>query len=123
MARSLRQWKQILPEKYHNELDRKYAKKINDNSVACAVADMESAACNESLGPEASAGFTTPVCLHIHSIRKRLADPDGVSCKAVIDGIVKAGVLQDDSAEYVKAVSYSQEQGKEDCTIITITEA
>ena len=60
--------------------------------------------------------------VHIHSIRKRLADPDGVSAKAVIDGLVHAGILIDDSAKEIGKVSYTQEKGKEEKTLITFTE-
>lgn len=83
-------------------------------------ANMEQASSNESLAEEKDQRFNTPVCIHIHSIRKRLADPDGISAKAAIDGIVQAGILVDDSAKYVKEVSYSQEKGVEEKTIITI---
>ena len=66
--------------------------------------------------------FDSPVNISVHSIRRRLADPDGISAKAAIDGIVKAGILADDSHKEVCKVSYSQEKGKEEETIITITE-
>lgn len=62
------------------------------------------------------------VCIHIHSRRNRLCDADGISAKAVIDGLVLAGILADDSPKEVAEVSYSQEQveGDEE-TIITIS--
>ena len=63
----------------------------------------------------------TRFSLHIHSIRKRLADPDGISAKAAIDGIVKAGLLEDDSTKEIKEIIYSQEKGDEEKTIITLT--
>lgn len=56
----------------------------------------------------------------VHSIRTHLADPDGVSAKAVIDGLRAAGILPDDSAEFVKEVRYSQEKGKVDETRVTV---
>ena len=59
----------------------------------------------------------------MHSRRKRLCDTDGVSAKAVIDGLRKGGVLIDDSPKYVKEVSYSQEKckaGEEEETVISI---
>ena len=37
----------------------------------------------------------------IHSHRVKLCDPDGISCKAAIDGLVQGGALVDDSLEYV----------------------
>jgi len=67
--------------------------------------------------------ITTRVNIHVHSIRKRLTDADGVSAKAFIDGLVNSKLLIDDSDEYVKTVSYSQEKGKEEKVIITISEA
>lgn len=56
----------------------------------------------------------------IHSFRKRLADPDGISAKAAIDGLVSNGLLKDDSAKYVKEVTYKQEKSKQDKTYIEI---
>ena len=62
----------------------------------------------------------TQCSIRVLSKRKRLADPDGISAKAVLDGITKAGILVDDSAEYVKEVTFSQEKSKEEETIIHI---
>ena len=96
-------------------------KKGSDNSPLCS-SDLESDTWDASLGQKKVKRFASRVNLHIHSIRKRLVDPDGVSAKAVIDGIVKTGILQDDSTEFINQVSYSQEKGKEEKTIITIIE-
>lgn len=60
-------------------------------------------------------------CINVHSKRKRLADSDGVSFKAALDGITKAGVFTDDSAKYIKKVSYTQETSEVEETIITIS--
>lgn len=46
--------------------------------------------------------------IHVVSYRHRLADADGISAKAAIDGLIHAGILRDDSPEFVKEVSYSQ---------------
>lgn len=62
----------------------------------------------------------TRCSIHVHSIRKRLADPDGVSAKACIDGLVLAGILADDSAKEVSKVTYSQEKNPEETTVITL---
>jgi len=51
-----------------------------------------------------------PVSIHIHSIRKRLTDCDGTSGKAAIDGLVLAGIIEDDSPKFVKSVTFSQEK-------------
>ena len=87
------------------------------------TADVEQAVSDAPLGKEKGARFDSPVRIHIHSIRKRTADPDGISAKAAIDGIVKGGLLEDDSAKHVEAVTYSQEKGSEEKTLITVESA
>lgn len=73
-------------------------------------ADMEQTFGNEPLAAKKTPRLDTRCSLHIHSRRHRLADPDGISCKAAIDGLVLAGVLPDDSAKYVKEITQSQEK-------------
>lgn len=81
---------------------------------------MEQASSNESLAEKEVKRQDPRVCIHVHSIRKRLTDADGISAKAAIDGIVHAGILKDDSPKYVKEVTYSQEKGEPEETVITI---
>jgi len=52
----------------------------------------------------------TPCSIHIHSRRFRFADPDGVSAKAAIDGLVHAGLLSNDTGKEIKEVTYTQEK-------------
>lgn len=81
---------------------------------------------NHSDAPDAAlqnGQFNQAVRIHVHSVRKRLADPDGISAKAAIDAVVEAGVIKDDSAKYVKEVRFSQEKGSDEKTIITIEAA
>ena len=69
--------------------------------------------------------FNSPVNIHVHSRRHRLCDPDGASVKAVLDQIVKSRILEDDSAEFIKEIRYSQEKisiQEPETTTITITE-
>jgi len=58
----------------------------------------------------------------VHSVRKRLADIDGISAKAVIDGLIHAGLLVDDSAAFIKSIRFTQEKGKVEKTTLTFTE-
>ncbi len=58
--------------------------------------------------------------INIHSRRRRLCDPDGISAKAAIDGLVKGGLLSDDSTKYIDAVTFSQERSENEETIIEI---
>jgi Holliday junction resolvase RusA-like endonuclease len=62
----------------------------------------------------------TPVRVWCHTRGKRLGDCDGRSLKAVLDAIVRLGILPDDSAQFVKEVRFTQELTKEDQTVITL---
>jgi len=95
---------------------------MNEDNVADTSTDVEQSSCYAPDGEKEAQRFDTPVRIHIHSARNRLADHDGVSGKAVIDGLVKAGLLADDTPEQVKEVSYSQSKTRgEEYTEITVT--
>ena len=69
--------------------------------------------------------FRGPVHLLVTSYRHRLCDADGISAKAAIDALVLAGILKDDSSEFVKEVRYEQikvENEEPEQTIIEIRE-
>lgn len=106
-------------------MEGKARRKKGGGEVAFPFTNMESNTRYEALVKEAVAPFTSPVSIHIHSKRKREVDADGVSGKAVIDGLVYSGLLEDDRPQYVKEITYSQEKiptkGEEE-TIITIME-
>lgn len=62
----------------------------------------------------------------IHSFRKRLTDPDGISAKAAIDGLVKAELLPDDCNKYINEIRFKQTKigtKEEEKTVITIEDA
>lgn len=96
---------------------------MRNDSLAFPVADLEQAASNATLGAEGLKAFDTPVSIKVHSVRKRLADAEGLSAKAVVDALVLGGLLKNDSPEFVKEVSHSQEKGETEYTVIMITEA
>ena len=109
-----------LPQKYRDQANAQ----IRDNNTN-PPPNVERIACNVSDEKKEGARFHTRVHVHIHSVRSRLADPDGISGKAAIDGLVKAGILADDSAKEVEGVTHSQskcEDGQEERTVITIKE-
>lgn len=65
------------------------------------------------------------VRIHVKSFRYKLTDADGICAKWTIDGIVDAGILEDDRPEIVETVTHSQEQiskNIEEFTVITIRE-
>lgn len=90
------------------------------NNPPVPTADLESDSSDAPLGKEKTPRSDSRISIHVHSIRKRLADADGISAKAVIDGLVLTGLLPDDSPQYVKEVTYSQEKGEPEETIITL---
>jgi len=47
--------------------------------------------------------------ISVHSRTKRLADADGRSVKAAMDGLREAGILEDDNPKFVTEVAQSQE--------------
>jgi len=79
---------------------------------------------DESLAEEEAKGLDTRVNIHVISYRGRNHDPDGISAKAAIDGIVRLGLLSDDSAKEVRKVSFESficKKGEEERTVIEIT--
>lgn len=96
--------------------------KKSQNRASGANADLESNTSNASNGTNQIEAFDSPVRVHFHHVRSRLADIDGISGKAAIDGIVAAGLLTDDSAKQVAEVTHSQEKGKPEKTFIIIEE-
>jgi hypothetical protein len=87
------------------------------SNVEQATGDGRDRACEDP-------AFDTRVDIRIVSHRTRLADADGISGKAAIDGLVHAGVIRDDSTKEVREVSYSQVKVKnkeDEKTVIQIT--
>ena len=98
-----------------------WLKSENNNNSAFQAPDMESVIRNGALAEGKGDKMAEKYSIHIHSIRKRLADTEGLSAKACIDGLRDAGILPNDSAKFIKEVTFSQEVGKKDETIITVT--
>ena len=92
----------------------------NDNRNTNADANVEPNVSDASLGKKGSPTFDSLVRVSFHHIRKRLADIDGLSGKAALDGVVEAKILATDSPKQVTQVTHSQSKGKEEATIITI---
>ena len=85
-------------------------------------ANMEPAAGNESLAAKTGTGFTSPVDITVHSVRKRTCDIDNISIKAVLDQLVRSGVLGGDDAQYIRSIKHTQEKGEPEMTIITASD-
>ena len=95
---------------------------INDRSARQAT-DMERTASDESLETCGRAAFDSPVSIRIDSYRCRLCDVDGISGKALIDGLVLAKIIANDTTKEVKEVLFSQTKVKnktEEKVIVTV---
>ena len=101
---------------------RKLYEKKHDDHDSDPNADVESNTWHAALSTNADASFVAPVRLHFHHTRNRLADLDGLSVKAAIDGLVAAGILADDSPKHVAEITHTQSKGDPEVTTITITE-
>lgn len=77
---------------------------------ACKDADLELSVGDGALAAEEVPRFTSQVDVFVTHRRHRLADPRGASTKAVIDAIVRAGVLADDSAREIREIRDRQEK-------------
>ena len=93
-----------------------------DDHSAFQAADLESTLGDEPLAEKESTRLFTYCGIRVHCKRKRLADPDGLSIKAILDGLTKAGVFADDNAKCIKEVRFTQAQSSEEETIIEIFE-
>lgn len=83
---------------------------------------MEQALIYEQMAKKKNTRYDSPCNILVHSIRNRMADIDGISAKAAIDGLVHCGILEDDSPSFVREVRFSQEKttSKKEKTIITL---
>ena len=99
--------------------------KRSSNRRSGKNANMERIVGNEQVSAKRPQQFNSQVDIRFDHYRIDLADPDGVSGKAAIDGIVHYGLLRDDSAKEVREVRHFQHKVKnqeDERTVITITE-
>jgi len=111
-----------MPEQWSQQELQEYLKsgKTPSDRTARAAADLECPPRDAPVEAKESPRHPSRVSITIHSYRKRLADPDGISAKAAIDGLVMCGILVDDSAEYVEEVRFKQTKSKIEKTVIVI---
>jgi hypothetical protein len=85
--------------------------------------NVERTAGDEPLAKNGSPAFDTPVRILVHSYRCRLCDVDGISSKALLDGLVLANVIANDTTKEVQEVRYLQTKVKtkaEEQAVITV---
>lgn len=108
-----------------NDLPIKYQAQVR-HQLAIPAPHMEQGARHEPLAKKKAARphGQTRVKIHFVSYRHRLADPDGLVGKYVLDSLVSCGILGDDSPEFVESVSHYQckiNKGEEERTEVVIT--
>ena len=77
-------------------------KKKTRNPRPSKDAKLEPTASHEPMAKSKDPFFTSRVRIEITHYRCRLCDPGGPSSKAVLDGIVRAGILRDDSLLWIE---------------------
>jgi len=82
-----------------------------DRVPRAAAADVEPDTEHGPRGAHGDEAAYPRVRLTVRSYRARLADPDGISVKAAIDGLVEAGVIKDDNAGVVVGLTIEQVKG------------
>lgn len=93
------------------------------NSIGLSSASLESYPCNESSRPKTIASLDTRLTIAVTSYRWGKHDPDGVSIKAVLDGLIRESILQDDSTDQIKEIKLISKKVKnksDERTIINI---
>lgn len=103
-----------------------WVKNENNNRATVPVASVECDSGNGHLQTEKTEGLDSRFNITVISYRKRKHDPDGISVKAVLDGLVRRKILLDDSWEEIKEITFKSrkcEKGQEEKTIIEIETA
>ena len=94
-----------------------------NNRAAIRPANLEQDTGNGAVATKEAQGLDSLVNITVISHRKFNHDPDGVSAKAVLDGLTREGFLHDDSAKEVRQVTFKSficKKGERERTIIEI---
>ena len=97
-------------------------KKDCGNSFRFPDANLEPDSSNATISEDETAAFSSPVNLHVHHVRKRATDIDGLSIKATLDGLVASGILPDDSPKWIKSIKTTASKGEVEKTIFRFEE-
>lgn len=77
-----------------------------------SIAALESRACHEPFRTQTPTPLDTRVIVAVTSHRNGKHDPDGISIKAVLDGLIKCGILRDDSTEQIQKICLRSKKAK-----------
>jgi hypothetical protein len=87
-----------LPDRYRRQAERQLAV---PHCPAIPAPDLERASGRPPVEAPRHPVVDTPCRVRVLCRRHRIADPDGISVKAVIDGLVLAGILAGDSTKEI----------------------
>ena len=96
---------------------------MNDKDrTSLSTADMEQNTGDAPPPQKTAPSHDSRINIRVISYRRLKHDPDGVSVKAVLDGLVRRGILADDSTEQIASITFESRKAKEERTIIEIKE-
>ena len=90
--------------------------------AAFSLANLEPDSKPISKRPDESKNLCPRYRVHIHSRRHRLTDTDAICAKNAIDGLVRGGILKDDTAATVESLTFTQEKSETEETLIEVWE-
>ena len=110
-------------EQYEEYIRQQKISHANNTPVSSAnlepIASLPSLATKEDTRLDSRNGAFS---LLVRSYRHRLTDADGLSVKAVLDGLVLAQIFEGDQAEHIEEVRYKQEKVDKSQEEITVVE-
>jgi len=85
-----------------------------ENCTACSDAYLEQDTRCGDISEDGDKEDDTRYDILVKSYRKRKHDPDGISIKAVLDGCVREKILQDDSWDEIRQITFRSIRCKKD---------
>ena len=92
---------------WHYDATTRTHRPAGDNPTR-KVTHLEPLASDEPMAAGKGAALVARIDITVVSYRSRLADADGISAKAAIDGLVMCGILADDSTKEIREIRYQQ---------------
>lgn len=115
--------KTCFPEYIKDQIRHEFTKEKGNNRTSNTSSNLELPTRIKPICKNEGPTFNTPVRINIYSTRIRETDIDGISGKAALDGIVKSGILADDSPDQIESYQIHKPTiSSEEKTVIEITE-
>lgn len=89
------------------------------NSIPHRITKLERSRRYSLLQAQGYQRCDTPVNITVHSVRRKRIDISNTSAKAEIDGLVRAGIFEDDGPNQIASIKFTQEKGNKEMTIIS----